>query len=79
MMTDYTPIDCGLYSEYELAILREKRLRVFWREPRGMEHMEVLVPRDLLARNQEEFLVAEDLNGHALKVRLDYIIRAEAL
>ena len=21
MMTDYTPIDCGLYSEYELAVL----------------------------------------------------------
>ncbi len=27
-MTDYTPIDCSLHSEYELAIIQGKHLRI---------------------------------------------------
>ncbi|RTZ61283.1 MAG: transcriptional antiterminator, Rof, partial [Gammaproteobacteria bacterium] len=30
-MTDYQPIDCGIHSEYEVAILRGKPIRLRWR------------------------------------------------
>ena len=78
-MTDYIPIDCGLYSEYELAVLHGGRHRIFWREPRGQLHMQVLKPCDLCSRNREEFLVAEDLDGRQVELRLDYIIRTQAI
>jgi Rho-binding antiterminator len=78
-MTDYTPIDCGLYSKYELAILRGKSLRTWWRESNGKMHIEALKPRDLRTANHEEYLIAEDLNGRQLQVRLDYILKTEVV
>jgi Rho-binding antiterminator len=79
MMTDYTPIDCGLYSEYELAILHRKRLRILWQEPNGKAHLELLEPKDLKTRNHEEFLIAENMKGQRLELRLDHIRKAEAV
>lgn len=79
MMTDYTPIDCGRYSEYEVAIMHRQRLRVSWREPEGESHVEVLLPKDLCTRDGEEFLIAQGAGGQRLELRLDYIQRAEAL
>jgi Rho-binding antiterminator len=79
MMTDYTPIDCGLHSEYELAILNGKRVRISWREPQGQLHTEVLKPRDLETRNHEEFLIADNSKGQQRKLRRDYIEAAVAV
>lgn len=76
-MTDYTPIDCGVYSRYELAILHRRRLRVSWREPGGQSHIEVLQPRDLRTREHEEFLIAETREGELLELRLDYIVQTD--
>jgi len=53
--------------------------RVAWREPHGQLHTEVLKPRDLEARNHEEFLIADDSNGQQRKLRLDYIEAAVAV
>lgn len=78
-MTDYTPIDCGLHSKYELATLQARQHRVFWRNPEGQLHMEVLKPCDLRSRNHEEFLIAEDLNGQRRELRLDYIVKTQAV
>lgn len=74
-MTDYRPIDCGLYSRYELAILRRRLLRLTWTEPDGITHIENVRPLDLKTRSSEEFLVAEDSNGRPLEIRLDHISR----
>ena len=77
MMTDYTPIDCGLYSNYEVAILEKRRLRISWRAPGGQVCIDVVVPVDLKTLHHEEFLVAENQAGATLELRLDYITKAE--
>jgi len=77
-MSDYTPIDCGLYSEYELAIIEGRRTRIAWRDQDDRYHIEVLKPCDLLTRNHEEFLVVENLQGQRLDLRLDRIARIES-
>lgn len=78
-MTDYTPIECGLHSEYELAIMQQKRLRISWHQPDGQAHVEVLKPRDLQTRNHEEYLLAEQHDGQQLTLRLDYIRKVETI
>lgn len=78
-MTDYTPIDCGRYSEYELAILHRQRLRITWRDEAGVVHVELLMPRDLRTERGEEFLVAEKADGSVIEFRLDHIRRTEAV
>jgi len=72
-MTDYTPIDCGLHSEYELAIMRGRSLQLRWRDEDGQTHDERLRPLDLQACNREEFLIVENRNGERLRLRLDRI------
>ncbi|MDV3238858.1 MAG: transcriptional antiterminator, Rof [Gammaproteobacteria bacterium] len=73
-MSDYVPIDCGLHSEYELAIMRRQKLRIRWRDAQGMTHIETLLPRDLQTRSGEEFLIAETPENAMLEIRLDRIV-----
>jgi transcriptional antiterminator Rof (Rho-off) len=77
--TDYTPIDCSLYSECELAIMHGKRLRVSWCDTEGPPRIEVLVPVDLRTRLGEEFLVAIDRLGTEREIRLDRILGSKCL
>lgn len=78
-MSEYTPIDCGLYSQYELAILHRRRLRVSWRDSRDEIHIAMLTPRDLQTRDGAEFMIAEDQDGQSLELRLDWIQHVEEL
>lgn len=77
--TDYRPIDCRLYSEYELAIMHGERLRISWRDAEGSPRIEVLIPVDLRTRQGEEFLVAKDHNGLEREIRLDRILDSQCL
>ncbi len=80
MSDDYQPIDCAIYSGYELAILHRTLLRVHWRDADGQDHVATLRPRDLRTESsKEEFLIAEQLDGEPLKLRLDRIVSANAL
>ena len=72
-MTDYEPIDCGLHSEYELAIMHRNTLILSWCDSAGTEHIEQLVPTDLRNRNGEEFMVVLNTKGEELEIRLDRI------
>ncbi len=72
-MSDYTPIDCDLYSEYELAIMHKCKLRIGWRDPQGQAHVEMLLALDLQTRSGEEYLIAETSAGTRLEIRLDHI------
>ena len=72
-MTDYRPIDCGLYSRYEVAILEGRARRFGWRDETGRSHLGVLRPRDLVTRAHAEYLVAETADGERLELRLDRI------
>lgn len=76
-MSDYTPIDCDQYSEYELAILRKWKLRIGWQDEAGLSHIEMLLPRDLVTRQGEEFLIAETTAGERLEIRLDQITETQ--
>jgi Rho-binding antiterminator len=78
-MTDYTPIDCGRHSEFEVAVLRRERLRIFWQAENGQAHIEVLTPIDLLTLAHEEFLVVRDQQQATRQLRLDRILKTETL
>ena len=73
-MTDYTPIDCGLHSEYELAIMRRQSLRLAWSDARGTIHIGIYHPLDLHTREGEEFMVVADVDGTEIQIRLDHIM-----
>lgn len=72
----YTPIDCGVYSEYELAIMHKRRMRLHWQDEEGNDHVESVMPKDLKTEEKREYLIAEGQDGNSLKVRLDRIKKA---
>jgi len=72
----YTPIDCGVYSEYELAIMHQRRMRLHWQDEEGTDHVESVMPKDLKTEEKREYLLAEQQDGTTLKVRLDHIKKA---
>jgi Rho-binding antiterminator len=72
--TDYAPIDCGLYSEYELAIMHHDRLRLSWRNPGGNVHIGTVIPTDLRTRNGAEFMIVTGQDGETFTIRLDRIL-----
>ena len=76
-MTDdfdpYTPISCGLHSEYELAVIRRINLRLGWRDAFGQQHIGNVQPLDLYARKQVEYLMARAHDGQQHEIRLDKI------
>lgn len=74
MTRDYIPIPCALYSEYELAILRRRTLRVRWKDRYGMDRVETLRPTDLRTRRRGEFMIARNQYGHRRVLRLDRIL-----
>lgn len=70
----YTPINCDLHSEYELAIMHHTQLRIVWRDVTGLEHVGTLLPLDLQTAHGEEFLLGQDHTGQAVRLRLDRIV-----
>ena len=71
----YTPIECGLHSEYELAIMHKSKLQLRWLDAMGVEHSETIEPVDLCSRNKEEFLKILTTDNKVLEIRLDKIIQ----
>ena len=76
-MSDYIPIDCETYANYELAIMHRQRLRLVWREPDGTIHLEILRPVDLETRQHAEYLHLADCDGQRRVIRLDRILKAD--
>lgn len=70
-MTDYQPIPCALYSQYEIAVLHRTPIRMRWRDTDGVTYLEMLIPEDLVTWEGEEFLVARNAAGESRRVRLD--------
>lgn len=71
--TDYKPIACELYSEYEVHIMRRAWLRVDaaipGRELRNLRCQAV----DLQTRDRAEFICLRQEAGENLWVRLDHL------
>ncbi len=78
-MTEYTPIDCSLHSEYELAIIKQRKLHVSWTEPSGQSHIEILQPLDLITHHHAEFMLVETNFHKIIEIRLDSIIKSKTL
>lgn len=78
-MSDYQPIDCHTYGEFERAIVARLKLRVGWRDENGLNHLEIIEPTDLETCRGEEFLHAKNEQGRTFRVRLDRIIKASVL
>lgn len=72
MMTDYQPVDCRVHSELELAILQRNPLLLRWHDAQGATQCATLLPLDLVTRDQQEFLLAQD-GAATLEIRLDHI------
>jgi Rho-binding antiterminator len=72
--SDYIPIGCELYSQYELAIIRRQRLRIAWRDAAGNCYLQALLPVNLQTRDRAEYLLARTARGKLLELRLDRII-----
>jgi Rho-binding antiterminator len=73
--TDYVPVDCGVYSEYELAIMHRDKLRLSWHDAAGNAHIGVVMPTDLRTRNGAEFMIVTEQDGSTLEIRLDRILQ----
>ena len=71
---DYTPIQCGLYSKYEVSILHREILSLHWRDDDGLDHIDRVTPTDLQTRNHCAYLIATNSEGDRLEIRLDRII-----
>ena len=78
MMTDYIPVDCGLHSEFELAILRRSPMRLRWEDAAGRVRVGLVTPVDLQTRQHEEYLVVRD-REQRYEIRLDRIRHHELL
>lgn len=74
--TDYAPIACDLHSEYELAILHRRRLRLVWTDA-NVIHDEAVLPLDIHTMHHQEFLVCRAGDGAMHEIRLDRIRRME--
>lgn len=75
---NYTPIDCGDYSEYEVHILHRDQLRLHWKDDQGEHHVSLLTPTDLRTEaSKEEFLIGKDSDGNIQHIRLDRIKKRE--
>ncbi len=73
MSDDYKPIDCGLYSQYEVAIMHREKLKLSWTDDNGLTHLEVITPTDLKIIEGAEYLIGEHADGSQLEIRLDRI------
>jgi len=76
--TDYRPIACASYDQYEIAIMRHRRMRLAW-DDGNVAYDRVVIPLDLRITHGEEFLVMRLPEGEITEVRLDRIRRAEIL
>ena len=74
--TDYAPIGCARYSEYEVAILHRQKLHLRWYVD-NVHYDQVVLPLDLKTANHEEFLICRSASGETLTIRLDRIHRME--
>ena len=72
-MSDYTPIDCQLHDEFEIAAMRRQPVAVELLVD-GQWQKSTVIPLDTRIRNGEEFLIYRTQSDEAeQRVRLDKI------
>jgi transcriptional antiterminator Rof (Rho-off) len=76
--TDYKPIACANYDQYEIAILHAARMRLTW-QIGNVIYDQVITPLNLRTAHGEEYLILRLACGEMVEVRLDHIRRSKAL
>lgn len=76
---DYIPIDCGLHSQYELAIMQQTKTVIRWIDDQQIQHDETIEPLDLITRNKKEYMTVKTGNNEIIDIRLDKIIQFKPL
>ena len=76
--TDYQPISCANYDQYEIAILHGSKLHLTWHVD-NVIYDQVVTPLNLRTAKGEEFLILRLADGETAQVRLDHIRRTQAL
>ena len=71
---NYIPIDCGLHSEYELAIMHKTKINLSWIDSDNLKHTESVMPIDLVIKTKQEFLKIQTQDNKINEIRLDKII-----
>ncbi len=74
MTEPYLPISCSLHDEYEIAIIHKKHINIEWSDESGVQYSGKILPKDILVKNKQEFLIANTEDGNELFIRLDRII-----
>ncbi len=74
MSSGYTPIECGLHSEYELLAMHRKTVQLVYATSGGQQMVTATVV-DIVTRKDGEFMVLQAPGAADLRVRLDKIIR----
>ena len=72
-MTDYVPIDCGLHSRYELAIMQRQRLQLSWTTDSLPVIACSVIAEDIYTQAGQEFLRVRDGKDREHTIRLDRI------
>jgi len=72
--SDYVPINCDIHSQYELACLRRRPVRLMWTAG-NIVYDQVVVPIDVQTVSHSEFLLIRLAAGTEERIRLDHIRR----
>ncbi|MFT5263236.1 MAG: Rho-binding antiterminator [Polaribacter sp.] len=71
--TDYKPIDCNLYDEVVLLIMRKQKIKIDYQNEAGKDLEAETILKDVFAKEGEEFILLE--NGE--RVRLDRLSKID--
>ncbi len=71
--TGYKPIDCNLYDEVVLLIMRKQKIKIDYQNEAGEDLKAETTLKDVFARDGEEFILLE--NGEV--IRLDRLVKID--
>ena len=73
MSNGYKPVSCTTHSEYELAILHKRKLRLRWQDASGEIRTEEVMPIDMITHDHAEYLECTNESNETKQLRLDKI------
>ncbi len=76
--TDYKPISCASYDQYEIAILHGSKMHLTWQTD-NVIYDQVVTPLNLRTALGAEYLTLRLASGETAEVRLDHIRRSQIL
>lgn len=70
--TDYKPVSCASYDQYEIAILHGSKMHLTW-QTGNVIYDQVVTPLNLRTAQGAEYLTLRLASGETTEVRLDHI------